>query len=153
TGGLHHATLGSGPVLWFSFEHHHPLDRLLNIAGGCFSPVLEANHIHWQALTDPAERRDLVLQLLAQVPGLWIWDNIEPVTGFPPGTQSAWAQDEQEELAEFLRDLAHKTRCKVLLTSRRGEWHWLGGLPARVMLPPKPMRERLQLAHALATPH
>ena len=42
--------------------------------------------IHWQAITDPAQRRDLVLQVLAQVPVLWVWDNVEPVTGFPPGT-------------------------------------------------------------------
>ena len=48
----------------------------------------------------------MALQLLAQVPVLWIWDNIEPVAGFPAGTDSAWTPDEQHELAGFLRDLA-----------------------------------------------
>ena len=45
---------------------------------------------------------------------------------------------------------AQTTRAKVLLTSRRDEHRWLGELPQRVRLPPMPMRERLQLAHALA---
>ena len=94
-----------------------------------------------------------MLQVLAQVPVLWIWDNVEPVTGFPAGTPSAWTTPEQDELAGFLRDLAQQSRCKVLLTSRRDEQAWLGGLPSRFQLPPMPMRERLQLAAALAERH
>jgi tetratricopeptide (TPR) repeat protein len=153
TGGLYHPALRAGPVLWSSFEHHLPLDRLLDVAADCFGPLLEANDIHWQAITDPAVRRDLVLQILSQVPVLWVWDNVESVTGFPPGTQSAWTHDEQDQIASFLRDLAQQTRCKVLLTSRRDEQAWLGDLPARLRLPPMPMRERLQLANALAARH
>ena len=153
TGGLHHLAIGTGPVLWSSFEHHLPLDRLLDAAGDAFAGLLEANGIHWQALTDPAKRRALVLQLLAQVPVLWVWDNTEPVTGFPPGTPSAWTESEQDQIADFLRDLAQQTKCKVLVTSRRDERVWLGALPARVGLPPMPMRERLQLARALAARH
>ena len=59
------------------------------------------------------QRRDVALQLLAQVPVLWIWDNIEPVAGFPAGTPSAWTPAEQHELAGFLRDLAEPpgARC------------------------------------------
>ena len=153
TGGLDHPELGPGPVLWSSFEHHLPVDRLLDTAGDCFSELLEANGIPWQAVTSPARRRDLVMQVLAQVPVLWVWDNIEPVTGFPPGTPSPWTQAEQDDLEGFLRDLATQSRCKVLLTSRRDERAWLAGLPARVRLPPMPMRERLQLATALAERH
>ena len=153
TGGLHHPQLGTGPVLWSSFEHHLPLDRLLDVAGDAFAGLLEANGIHWQAITNPGQRHDLVLQILKQVPVLWVWDNTEPVTGFPPGTQSAWTQEEQDQIAGFLRDLAQHTKCKVLLASRRDEQDWLGDLPARLALPPMPMRERLQLARALATRH
>jgi tetratricopeptide (TPR) repeat protein len=150
TGGLHHPALGAGPVLWSSFEHHLSLDRLLDTVGEAFSPLLEANGIHWQALTDRAQRQGLVVDLLAQVPVLWVWDNVEPITGFPPGTKSAWTTVEQVQIAALLRDLAQQTHCKVLLTSRRDERRWLGDLPARVELPPMPMRERLQLAQALA---
>ena len=153
TGGLHHPALGAGPVLWSSFEHHLPLDRLLDAAADAFGPLLEANGIHWQAITDPDQRRSLVLAILGQVPVLWVWDNTEPVTGFPPGTRSAWTQGEQDQVAGFLRDLAQQTTCKVLLTSRRDEQAWLGDLPARLQLPPMPMREALQLAQALAARH
>jgi tetratricopeptide (TPR) repeat protein len=153
TGGLDqpgHPDLGPGPVLWSSFEHHLPLDRLLDAAGDCFAGLLEANGDPWQATTSPARRRDLIMQVLAQVPVLWVWDNVEPVTGFPPGTPSPWTPAEQDELVSFLRDLAQHTRCKVLVTSRRDEQAWLGGLPARLALPPMPMRERLQLTTAIA---
>ena len=67
---------------------------------------------------------------------LWIWDNIEPVAGFPDGTDRAWTPPSRHELAAFLRDLADQTRCQVLLTSRRDERAWLGDLPTRVQVPP-----------------
>ncbi len=153
TGGLDqpgHPEWGPGPVIWSSFEQHLPLERLLNAAGDRFSELLEASDIPWQAITATGQRREVILQVLAQVPVLWVWDNVEPVTGFPAGTPSAWTPAEQDDLAGFLRDLAQRTRCKVLLTSRRAEDDWLGILPARVRLPPMPMRERLQLAAAIA---
>ena len=118
-------------MLWSSFEHHLPVDRLLDTAGDRFSGLLEANGIPWEAITDPAQRRDLILQVLAQVPVLWVWDNIEPVTGFPPGTRSAWTQAEQDDLAEFLRDLAQDpVQGAADLPPRRT--HWLGDLPVRL---------------------
>ena len=83
---------------------------------------------------------------------LWIWDNVEPVAGFPDGTASAWIEAEREKLANFLRD-ARQTKAKFLLTSRRDERGWLGDLPARVPVPPMPMQERVQLARALAEKH
>jgi hypothetical protein len=85
----------------------------------------------------------------AAVPVLWVWDNVEPVSGFPVGTPSAWTRAEQAELLAFLRDIRAETRAKVLLTSRRDEHAWLGDLPRRVALAPMPMRERLQLVRAL----
>jgi tetratricopeptide (TPR) repeat protein len=138
-----------GAVLWSSFEHRLTADRVIGTAGDFFAGLLEANGIPWAAVTDPAQRRDLVMQVLAQVPLLWVWDNVEPVAGFPTGTPSDWDPAEQDDLAAMLWDLA-QTRCKVLITSRRDERTWLGDLPARVQLPPMPMRESLQLAAALA---
>jgi tetratricopeptide (TPR) repeat protein len=153
TGGLDHPDWGSGAVLWASFEQHLTADRVIGYAGDYFSGLLEANGIVWSAVTNPAQRRDLVLQILKQVPVLWIWDNVEPVSGFPAGTSSDWTASEQADLAGLLRDLRQGTRCKVLLTSRRDEHTWLGDLPARVQLPPMPLRESLQLAAALAARH
>jgi tetratricopeptide (TPR) repeat protein len=139
-----------GAVLWSSFEHHLTADRVIAAAGDFFAPLLEGSGITWAAVTDPAQRRDIVLQVLSQVPVLWVWDNVEPVAGFPEGIPSDWSQAEQDDLVNLLRDLAQGTRCKVLVTSRRDEYTWLGGLPARVQLPPMPMRESLQLAGAVA---
>ncbi len=142
-----------GAVLWSSFEHHLTADRVIGTAGDFLAPLLEGSGVPWEAVTDPARRRDMVLQVLEQVPVLWVWDNVEPVTGFPVGTPSDWTAAEQNDLADLLRDLAQQTKCKVLLTSRRDERHWLGSLPARVHLPAMPMRESLQLAGALAARH
>ena len=156
TGGLDnpgHPEWGPVGVLWSSFEHHLTADRVIGTVGDYFAELLEANGIAWAAVTDPAQRRDLILQILKQVPVLWVWDNVEPVTGFPAGTPSDWTPAEQDALVGLLRDLARNTRCKVLLTSRRDERPWLVGLPARVQLPDMPMRESLQLTAALAARH
>lgn len=142
TGGV------EGPVLFTSFEHYTPLVRVLDQVGTEFGPVLERSGIHWLTLDDDA-RRNVALQVLAQVPVLWIWDNVEPVAGFPSGTESAWSDEEQAELAAFLR-ATRETKAKFLLTSRRDEAAWLGDLPSRISVPPMPMTERLQFARALA---
>jgi hypothetical protein len=149
TGGLDHPQW-PGTVLWSSFEHHQTADRVIGTVGDQLAALLETSGIAWAALTDPAQRRAIVLQVLAQVPAVWVWDNVEPVTGFPAGAPSAWTAAEQDDLAELLRDLAQRTRCKMLLTSRRDERAWLGNLPARVSLPAMPMRESTQLAAELA---
>jgi len=142
TGGV------EGPVLFTSFERYMPLARVLDRIGQVFGPALERSGIHWLA-SDDATRRQVALRVLAQVPVLWIWDNVEPIAGFPTGTPSAWSPAEQEELASFLR-AAKGTKAKLLLTSRRDERPWLGDLPTRVQVPPMPRTEALQLARALA---
>jgi tetratricopeptide (TPR) repeat protein len=143
TGGI-----GGGPVLFTSFQQHRPLARVLDDMGQHFAPALEGAGVHWYALGD-AERRDVALQVLEQVPVLWIWDNVEPIAGFPPGTESEWSAAEQQELVAFLRD-ARNTQSRILLTSRREEQAWLGELPRRVALPPMPALERIELARAVA---
>jgi hypothetical protein len=86
---------------------------------------------------------------MAQVPLLWIWDNVEPVAGFPTGTPSDWTAAEQTALRRFLQE-ARGTRARFLLTSRRDERGWLGDLPTRIAVPPMPFQERVQLARAIA---
>lgn len=129
-------TGGLGPrpkVLFTSFESHTDLADMLNQIGQPFAQMLQASGIEWYALTDPAERRKIVLQLLRQIAVLWIWDNVELVAGFPKGTESAWTDAEQTELASFLKQLKEDkaTKVKILLTSRRDEQKWLGGIPHR----------------------
>jgi tetratricopeptide (TPR) repeat protein len=145
TGGV------EGPVLFTSFEQYRPLARVLDQIEQMFGPALEAAGVNWLALPDDA-RRQVALQVMAQIPVLWIWDNVEPVAGFPAGTASAWSAAEQQELVDFLR-AARGTRARFLLTSRRDEDAWLGNLPRRITIPPMPMQERVQLARALAEKH
>jgi CHAT domain len=147
TGGLaYHG--GDGPVLFTAFTQRRPLARVLDQVGRVFGKDLQAAGVSWGPLDD-GQRRDVAMQVLEQVPVLWIWDNVEPVAGFPAGTPSAWSTAEQQELRRFLSDL-RATKAKVLLTSRRDERAWLGDLPARVELPPMPMAERVQLTRAVA---
>ena len=141
TGGLDHPASGmTGPPLWTSFEHHTPLARVLDTAAAAFAPLLQANGIEWPALTDPAVRRQLVVQLLTLVPVLWMWDNVEPVTGFPPDPQPLDPHRTGRPGRFPARRRQHE--AKVLLTSRRDEQGWLGTLPVRVALPRMPIRER-----------
>jgi hypothetical protein len=146
TGGV------QGPVLFTSFEYYTPLARVLDTFGDIFKNMLEQQGIPWSALADIAQRRDLVLQVLRQIPVLWIWDNVEPIAGFPSGTESAWSAAEQQELRDFLRDL-RETQAKLLLTSRREEREWLGDLPARIALGMMPMHEREQMTRGIAEKH
>ncbi|MEP6672247.1 MAG: CHAT domain-containing protein [Chthoniobacter sp.] len=143
TGGI------KGPVLFTSFEQKTTLSQALNEAvGRVFSSALAQSGVHWLALPDEA-RRNVALQILAQNAVLWIWDNVEPIAGFPAGAPSRWSTSEQQALADFLR-AARGTKAKFLLTSRRDERGWLGDLPMRIEMPPMPMQERVQLARALA---
>jgi hypothetical protein len=143
TGGV------EGPVLFTSFERHLPLARVLDKIGEVFGPALQGAGVQWSAVTDEAQRRDIALDVLSQIPVLWIWDNVEPVAGFPAGTPSDWSAAEQKDLRDFLSQ-ARETKAKFLLTSRRDEQGWLGDLPRRVSPPPMPMQERLQLAGGIA---
>jgi tetratricopeptide (TPR) repeat protein len=130
TGGL-----GPQPIVLFaSFENHTDLDDLLNQLGQLFSPMLAAQEIDWSAINEPDKRRQLVLQILRGIPVLWIWDNVEPVAGFPEGTESQWIEEEQSELRDFLKQIKLDTasKVKILLTSRRDEAKWLGGVPHRI---------------------
>ena len=132
TGGL-----GTQPVvLLTSFEQPVDLAGALNQVGQAFNPLLRASGVEWYAL-DQAQRRGLVAQILRQIPVLWIWDNVEPVAGFPEGSESQWTAQEQAELAGFLKQISldRATKAKILLTSRRDEHACLGGAARRVAMP------------------
>ena len=145
TGGV------TGPVLCTSFERSLNLAQVLDRIGQVFRPAVEKSGVNWLALND-AQRREVGLQMLRQTPVLWIWDNVEPVAGFPAGAGYAWSPGERRELADFLR-AARTTEAKFLLTSRRDERGWLGDLATRVPMWPMPMTERLLFARALAFKH
>ncbi len=92
-----------------------------------------------------------MIQLLRLVPVLWIWDNVEGVAGFPTGAASQWTAGEQQALADFLKliVLDKTTQARVLLTSRRDERGWLGGVPHRVAMPRMAPADAAHLARQL----
>jgi len=142
TGGL------TGPVVFTSFEQHRSLPRVLDDLGRAFESMLAKSKIQWLTL-DGSQQREVALQILRQIPVLWIWDNVERIAGFPSGSRSSWSATEQYELANFLR-AARGTKAKFLLTSRRDERDWLHDLPAPIELPPMQFAERLEMTEKLA---
>jgi tetratricopeptide (TPR) repeat protein len=64
-----------------------------------------------------------VLKYLLSSPCLLIWDNFEPVNGFPTGNQPLLTGEERNELKGFLKQL-RSGKTWVLITSRREE-AWL----------------------------
>jgi len=150
TGGLVESD-NQGVVLFTSFQRYQPLHKVLDKLGQTLEQTFAQSGIQWLALSDD-QRRSAALQMLSQIPVLWIWDNVEPVAGFPDGETHRWSQTEQQELADFLQD-ARNTKAKFLLTSRRDERAWLGDSPVRVQVPPMPMQERMQFTRELAKKH
>jgi len=137
TGGL-----GRRPVVLFtSFENPTDLNDVLNQIG---QQAVE----DWNAINEIGPKRTAVLKVLRSVPVLWIWDNVEPVAGFPEGTESLWTPHEQQDLADFLKGLKQDkaTQARILLTSRRTEKAWLGGIPHRVPMPRMSMADAACLA-------
>ncbi len=152
TGGL-----GADPLVIFSsFEGHRDLDALLDQVAQSrpMRALLDANGIDWYA-QQGEDRGALVLQLLRAKPVLWIWDNLEPVAGFPAGAESDWTADEQSQLKDFLKRIAldGQTRARLLLTSRRDERAWLGDLPCPIKMPPMSATDSAALALALGESH
>ena len=142
-------TGGLGPqpvVLLTSFETHTDLTDVLNQVGQQAIP-------DWSAVNEIEEKRLRSIRLLRRVPVFWIWDNVEPVAGFPAGTESAWTPDEQADLAEFLKQvkLDGATKARILLTSRRDERDWLGGIPHRVPMPRMTNGDAAKLARGLGS--
>lgn len=56
---------------------------------------------------------------------LLIWDNFEPVAGYPPGEVPLATDEERARLARFLKVL-RGGRSRVILTTRKPDENWLG---------------------------
>ncbi len=142
--------LGRQPVVLFtSFEFHTDLTKVLDQVGQFFSGVLRANGIEWHRCqrtrgaaqprhpTAPAKTRAVDLGQCGADRGI-----------SPTGVESAWTAAEQAELSDFLKQvkLDHATKVKILLTSRRDEHKWLGGIRHRVPMPEMSLPDAASLA-------
>ncbi len=81
-----------------------------------FAPLLEANGIHWAALTDPAERRDLVAADAGAGAGaVGVGQRRTGRPASPPAPHRPGPTTSRPSWPSFLRDLETATRAKVLL--------------------------------------
>jgi tetratricopeptide (TPR) repeat protein len=106
----------TGGIFLTSFEHGAGLSQVVNqigraLGGDKFSQLM------------PEQQQTVVLEYLQTNPCLLIWDNFEPVAGFPTGNEPLLSDAERDNLKQFLKDLGGG-QSWVLITSRREE-SWL----------------------------
>ncbi len=109
-------TQGRDRLFFTSFESGASLSRVVN----------EVGRAAWgdkfsQYAVEQQQRA--ILKYLRSSPCLLIWDNFEPVAGFPEGNESLLSADERNNLQRFLKEL-RGGKTWVLITSRREE-AWL----------------------------
>src|SRR6476661_2341409 len=106
----------TGGVFFTSFERGAGLSQVVNqigraLGGEKFSSL------------SPEKQQEVVRNYLQTNPCFLIWDNFEPVNGFPQGNQPLVPAAERESLKQFLKEL-RGGQSWVLITSRREE-NWL----------------------------
>ncbi|MDZ8139136.1 MAG: tetratricopeptide repeat protein [Nostoc sp. DedQUE04] len=109
-------TQGREHIFFTSFEQGAGLSQVINqigraLGGERFSQMM------------PEQQEAVVQQYLQTHPCLLIWDNFEPVNGFPTGNEPLLSGEERNKLKRFLKEL-RGGKSWVLITSRREE-PWL----------------------------
>ncbi|MBE9162974.1 tetratricopeptide repeat protein [Tychonema sp. LEGE 06208] len=103
-------------VFFTSFERGAGLSQVINQIG-------RAKWGEKFASATAEKQQDVVRKYLQTNPCLLIWDNFEPVNGFPQGNPPLVPAGERESLKQFLKQL-RGGKSWVLITSRREE-NWL----------------------------
>lgn len=106
----------TGKIFFMSFEHGATLSNVVNQVG---REVWGDKFSQYRA----EQQQQAVLKYLKTQPSLLIWDNFEPVAGFPAGNEPLLNGSERDNLQRFLKDL-RGGKSWVLITSRREE-SWL----------------------------
>jgi tetratricopeptide (TPR) repeat protein len=106
----------TGKMFFMSFEQGATLSNVVNQVG---REVWGDKFAQYRA----EQQQQAVLKYLKTQPSLLIWDNFEPVAGFPAGNEPLLNASEQDSLQRFLKDL-RGGKSWVLITSRREE-SWL----------------------------
>jgi len=74
----------------------------------------------------PAERqRQILVGRLRENSCLLIWDNFEPVAGYPTGAEPLAKDEERDQLSSFLKAL-RGGKSRVIITTRKQDEEWLG---------------------------
>ncbi|MFK0730827.1 MAG: tetratricopeptide repeat protein [Gloeotrichia echinulata HAB0833] len=106
----------TGGIFFTSFEQGATLIQVINQIGRALGGERFSQKTSEQ-------QEALVRQYLQTNPCLLIWDNFEPVNGFPTGNEPLVSGEERDKLKRFLKQL-RGGKSWVLITSRREE-PWL----------------------------
>jgi len=106
----------TGKIYFISFEQGATLSNVVNQVG---REVWGDKFSQYSA----EQQQQAVLKYLKTQPSLLIWDNFEPVAGFPAGNEPLLNGSERDSLQHFLQEL-RGGKSWVLITSRREE-RWL----------------------------
>jgi len=71
------------------------------------------------------KQRQILIDHLRTNPCLLIWDNFEPVAGYPTGAEPLATDEERDELSSFLKAL-RGGKSRVIITTRKQDEGWLG---------------------------
>ncbi len=91
-------TQGREKIFFTSFESGASLNRVVNEVGRA---VWGDKFSQYAA----EQQQRAVLKYLQSQPCLLIWDNFEPVAGFPEGNEPLLSADERDDLKRFLKEL------------------------------------------------
>ncbi len=81
-------------------------------------------------------------------PCLLIWDNFEPLAGYPEGSVPPATDEERARLSHFLKALKGG-KSRVLITTRKPDENWLGLAYSLVEISGLTIRDAAQLAKAI----
>jgi tetratricopeptide (TPR) repeat protein len=112
----------TGGVFFTSFERGAGLSQVINQIGRAKLGKKFVSGTPEKPAT-PERQQAAVRKYLQTNPCLLIWDNFEPVNGFPQGNQPLLPAAERDSLQQFLKQL-RGGKSWVLITSRREE-NWL----------------------------
>jgi hypothetical protein len=74
----------------------------------------------------PEEQQEkVILDYLRDNRCLLLWDNFEPVAGYPPGAEPLASDEERGKLSRFLKAL-RGGKSRVIITTRKPDESWLG---------------------------
>lgn len=131
--------------IYTSFNKYLPLSNL-------YEQIIQIFNKHKISdQSSPQSLREKALSVLKEVEILWIWDNIENITGFPAEKNALWSEDERNELINFLNEATKITPTKFLLISRREEKKWLADSVYKIYIPYLPVDNRFLFVQSLAS--
>ncbi len=109
-----------GGVFYTPFDVAHPasLERVIHEIGTAIAGLGFAD------LT-VERQRSWVVEYLKEQPSLLIWDGVENIAGFPPGTPGLLNETEQAKLADFLAETVGLPASRALLVTRNSMEPWL----------------------------